>query len=109
MRRREIINIWPAIADLMTILAVPTLCISVGRFAFSPAQSHIPGPVRTIDPPLVELPKNEKMFRAIQRAEDFINEVHAVSGLELDQDQSLRFGDDLVGFEVDSDKPMWKA
>jgi hypothetical protein len=111
VRQRETINVWPAIADLMTILAVPCIVVSVGLFPFSHLEGSRPGG-DSIDTPSTkrsEEPKNVRMFKAIQRAEDFVKEVRGLSGLKLDADQSLRFGDDLVEFRLNSFEPIWKG
>jgi hypothetical protein len=104
MRRRERINVWPSIADLMTVLAVPALYVAVGGLPL-PGSAPVPRPGTGIE----ERAKNREMFRAIQKAEDFVNKVHQASGLELDRDQSLRFGDDLVGFTRSHTKPEWRS
>jgi len=107
MRRRESLNVWPAIADLMTILAVPSLFVSVGLYFYSTLAGFHPVP--GADGGRHEIPKNERMFQAIQRAEDFVKEVRRASGLALDLDQTLRFGDDLVGFPLNGFEPVWRA
>lgn len=109
MRRRDPINVWPAIADLMTVLAVPALCVSVGAIPFLPSASSHGGRERVYHGVLREKAKNERMFRAIQEAEDLVSEIRKDRRLEpYLQDQILRFGDDLVSFERNGFEPQWK-
>jgi len=56
-----------------------------------------------------EAARNQEMFRAIQEAQKFIDEISHSSGLTFGVDQSLQFGDDLVSFELNSVEPKWKA
>lgn len=106
MRRREPLNVWPAIADLMTILAVPALCVAVGKFPGSVFNGSNDGGIVNSD---LEPPKNERMYQAIQRADQFVKDAASKSKIEVDPSQAVIFGDDLVSFKVNSFDPEWKA
>jgi flagellar motor protein MotB len=141
MRRRAPINVWPAFADLMTVLAVCGLFTALALSQINSSQSDLLAKLRELEQKNQDLEEqlrdlklaqqkrendwvnkrklleqqvqeaaaNEKMFKAIQEAQRLIDEVSVASGLSFGSDQSLQFGDDLVGFKLNSINPLWQA
>lgn len=107
MRRRTPINVWPSLADLMTVLAVPALCTAVGLYPYYRNSGGYP----TGGPPGVT-PRNEEMYQAMERAQDVIDGIEAGLPKELGAikkyDQSINFGDDLVDYEINGYVPLWR-
>ena len=98
MKRRRMINVWPAFADLMTVLAVVGLfTAAVMRQLWIQEMAH-----------LEEKIHNEEMFEAIQQVQKVIDEISQGENLAFGADQSLQFGDDLVEFDLNSVEPNWK-
>jgi outer membrane protein OmpA-like peptidoglycan-associated protein len=57
-----------------------------------------------------EAARNEQMFQAIQRAQQIVDEFSKEnSQLQFETDQSLQFGEDLVGFDLNGFEPHWKG
>ena len=138
MRRRRAIEIWPAFADLMTILAVPGLFLAMGLVAelggdFSSfedlkaenlrlqkerddalgldqesGEDHR-GDSDKIQQALRERARNRAMFLAIQEVQRMIDSLAGQGELQFSSDQTLRFGDDLVTFDLNSTRADWKA
>lgn len=150
MRRRHQLTVWPAVADLMTVLAVSGLfgCLALlphaeakGELvkeaqkaeekirdlkekskedqqriqdleatltALREAASRWEEQKQTYEGQLQEAAKNEQMFEAIQRAQSVVDQISADKSLRFEQDQTLRFGDDLVQFAPNSFLPTWK-
>ncbi len=137
MRRRRTIEVWPAFADLMTILAVPGLFLAMSLLgvvgedfhsaeelarqnrelkeqladALELVKERLPGTPE--DPEalrreLRERARNAAMFRAIQDTQRIIDELAGQSDLHFSADQTLRFGDDLVTFDLNSTSVTWK-
>jgi outer membrane protein OmpA-like peptidoglycan-associated protein len=134
MKRRHLINVWPAFADLMTVLAVVGLFTTLALSHTTAKDMDLAARVRELEQQLRdaerdrntrerawnkerdgltrqvrEAARNEKMFQAIQQAQQLIDGISRRSGLAFGVDQSLQFGDDLVSFELNDVKPIWKA
>jgi flagellar motor protein MotB len=137
MRRRAPINVWPAFADLMTVLAVCGLFTALALSQINSSQSDLLAKLRELEQKNHELEvelraqrereadwshrrklleqqvreaaMNEKMFKAIQEAQRIIDQVSSASGLSFGSDQSLQFGDDLVAFRLNETDPIWQA
>lgn len=140
MRSRRSINVWPAFADLMTVLAVCGLFMTLAlvRSASSSKEDatarlqeyerhrqeleerlrrqEVERKAResswrlereNLRQQVREAARNEEMFRAIQEAQKFIDQISRNSGLTFGADQSLQFGDDLVSFKLNSLVPRW--
>jgi len=140
MRRRRQLTVWPAIADLMTVLAVSGL---FGSLALVPqtrsktetlerlrgAQRRVQDLQAQLDSVREKLQKqgadfdrerkdlqsqireaarNQKMFAAIQQAQEEVNRISDNATLQFEDDQTLRFGDDLVHFAPNSLEPTWE-
>lgn len=140
MRRRSSINVWPAFADLMTVLAVGSLFVALAMSWDSRSGEELLARMRTLEVQNRELKsqldkhrdflttkeaewkkdrevlqqevreaaRNEQMFKAIQEAQKAIDAISETSGLKFGIDQSLEFGDDLVTFNLNSDRPIWR-
>ena len=150
MKPRSPFTIWPAVADLMTVLAVSGLfgCLALLPAARSKAslvqnehlaeqriqelekelaqvknqlakaqsarkqlQAQVARQKEDLDKAdtqLREAARNQKMFDAIQRAQDFVNQISQDESLHFGDDQTLRFGDDLVHFATNSLEPTWE-
>lgn len=98
MKRRRPIDVWPAFADLMTILSVPGLFLALGLIAAMEDKPEVPEDVR-----------NLAMFKAIQEVQRTIDVIAVQGGLQFSEDQTLLFGDDLVTFDLNSTSADWKA
>jgi hypothetical protein len=116
MRRRHLINVWPAFADLMTVLAVVGLFTTLALSRVTAKDRDLASRVRELEREreglrlqVREAARNEKMFQAIQQAQQLIDEISKRSGLTFGADQSLQFGDELVSFNLNDVKPIWKA
>lgn len=134
MKRRHLINVWPAFADLMTVLAVVGLFTTLALSHSTAKDRDLAARVRELEQRLQdaerdrdtreqawkqereglkqkarEAARNEKMFQAIQQAQQLIDGISKRSGLAFGADQSLQFGDDLVSFDLNDVKPIWKA
>lgn len=123
MRRRSPINVWPSLADLMTILAVPALFTAVGVLPFlglngsgerQVQQDFVettPKPGRKQEAFGVNLEhvKNKKMFWAIQRFHRMLGSVKKSVGGQLGPAQTIVFGDDLLTYDLgETRKLKWK-
>lgn len=97
MRRRTPVNVWPAVADLMTVLAV------VGLFGALMLERE----GQEMKQELREAAHNQQMFEAIQRTQEIVDQISADRRLEFSADQTLQFGDDLVHFDLNSVEPAW--
>lgn len=141
MRRRAPLNVWPAFADLMTVLAVCALFTTLALSQINSSQSDLLAKLwelerenqelelqvrdlkqaqqereedwarksKIFERQVREAATNEKMFKAIQEAQRFIDAISQGSGLAFSPDQSLQFGDSLVSFDLNSVRPIWKA
>lgn len=134
MKRRHLINVWPAFADLMTVLAVVGLFTTLALSHVTLKDRDLAARVRELEQRLQDMERdldtrerawnqeregltqqvreaarNEKMFQAIQQAQQLIDGISKRSGLAFGEDQSLQFGDDLVSFDLNDVKPIWKA
>ena len=129
MRRRRVQNPWPALADLMTVLAAVGLFVSAAvlsdpeklrekleglRIENESLKVEIQAARHERDDLLSikqELAKNRLMFDSIQAAEDMVGTLKTALQLPADQwgdDQSLRFGDDLIHFDTDDFEVRWQ-
>lgn len=124
------INVWPALADLMTVLSVPGLFTAVGLLPYfvrndsglgvqrvlasvapragSPT-TVAPQPVGTVSPgksggPGYEPPLNPAMFRSTQAAQRVIDLIRPVLGFQFTDAQTLEPGPDLFSFRPGSDR-----
>lgn len=114
IRRRRAIEVWPAFADLMTILCVPGLFLAMGLLSAlgkdgvaSVRQLQVENDRLT--QALQEQARNSAMFNAIQEVQRVIDSLASQSNLRFSSDQTLRFGDDLVTFDLNSTSAEWKA
>lgn len=140
MKRRRQLTVWPAIADLMTVLAVSGLFGSLALLPQAGSKADILQALRKAERTVQELQealdaarqnlqeqkaafdreredlqseireavRNQKMFEAIQRAQQEVNRISESTTLQFEDDQTLRFGDDLVHFEPNSLEPTWE-
>lgn len=136
MRRRHPLTVWPAVADLMTVLAVSGLfgCVALlphaqekgelveelraakrerkaleDELAAAEEKAREQEEVRSaLEKQVREAAKNQQMFEAIQRAQEVVDQVSADESLRFEADQTLRFGDELVEFAPSSFLPTWK-
>lgn len=120
MRRQYTpINVWPAFADLMTVLAVVGLTLAVGVVILwrqdrqtveatskqrDELRSQIDKMSKDLEQQRRELARNRSMFQAIQRVQQIIEEISKDRRLEFGPDQSLQF-DELVSFEINKTNP----
>ena len=95
--KRRAIDVWPAFADLMTILSVPGLFLALGLISSMEK------------PASADEAKNRAMFEAIQEVQRTIDAIAVQGGLQFSEDQTLQFGDDLVTFDLNSTTATWKA
>ena len=138
MKRRRAIEIWPAFADLMTILSVPGLFLAMGLLAVVggdftsiedlKAQNEqlqkerdealdlvqqegpdAPGERERLREELRERARNRAMFKAIQEVQRMIDSLASQGSLQFSKDQTLQFGDDLVTFDLNSSRAIWKS
>jgi outer membrane protein OmpA-like peptidoglycan-associated protein len=138
MKRRRPIEVWPAFADLMTILSVPGLFFamsvlgSVGQDFRSVEElarqnrelrQQLDEAMKLIREQLPEAPedpeelrqeiraraRNRAMFLAIQKVQKVIDGIAGQGDLQFSADQTLQFGDDLVSFDLNSTSVSWKA
>ncbi|HVT14659.1 MAG TPA: hypothetical protein VHQ90_00570 [Thermoanaerobaculia bacterium] len=125
MRRPRSLNVWPAYADLMTVLTVTALFAAAGLAQHSRPQLKVAQENRQLREQLAarqrqldegkereaalkaEAVRNENMFRAIQEAQKRIDKISEQRDLVFSADQSLQFGDDLVSFDINSFEPKW--
>lgn len=101
MRRRSV-EVWPAFADLMTILAV----VSLAGLLLAEARRR--GDHTALEECRAEKARNEAMARAIDEAQALVEEISKSSDLDFAADQTLQFGDDLVGFDLNGVVPHWQ-
>jgi hypothetical protein len=122
LRRRRPIDVWPALADLMTVVAIVGL---TSALQFLPlirrddptGQKHLLNETRKLraqneklQSEIREAARNEQMFQAIQRAQEIVDEFSKENAeLRFENDQSLQFGEDLVEFELNGLEPQWKG
>ena len=105
MRRRRQINVWPAFADLMTVLAVVGLFSAIEmRQSWAEMSENWARERESYE----EKIQNEELFDAVQQVQEVINEISKDASLDFGPDQSLHFGDDLVDFDRNSVEPQWK-
>lgn len=123
MKRRRPLDVWPAYADLMTVLAVIGLLIGAGLLhrdrTSAETQERLGRRVADLETrhteDLAQLRRlarlaaaNQKMSQAIAEAQRRIDEISQHSpGLRFSADQSLEFGNDLVTFETNGVEPNW--
>lgn len=132
MRRRSPLNVWPAYADLMTVLAVAGLFAALS-FHSGPGARDLARQLRALSEDnrrldrllaesrrrfedlqrrykqrITESARNERMFRAIQEVQELVDAVPAKSHLVFGSDQTLQFGDDLVSFPPNGVEPVWQ-
>ncbi len=121
-------NPWPALADLMTVLAAVGFFVSAAvlsdpeklretlkklRIENADLKTEIEAARRERDDLQSikqQLAKNRLMFDAIQAAEDMVGALKSALSLPADQwgdDQSLRFGDDLIHFDSNEFEVQW--
>lgn len=140
MIRRRSLDVWPAFADLMTVLAVVGIFMTLALNYEGKSKEELLARLREserrqrelqsqlerekltrerherewnearrqLQEQVREAVQNEKMFQAIQEAQRFIDAISNHSGLTFGADQSLQFGDDLVSFELNGVRPIWK-
>lgn len=112
MRRRTPINVWPSLADLMTVLAVPALCTAVGLYPYY-RNDDDPSLDRSPDKTQREAAMNEEMFQAIQGAERVVKRISASLPQQLGarpkRDQAIDFGDDLADYVINGYVPTWRS
>lgn len=136
MRRRRKIEVWPAFADLMTILSVPGLFLALGLLAvlgndLKPLEriQELEAQNRELKRQLADLrllisgppddgpvtgpqrrpeARNLAMFRAIQEVQSLIERITG-GNLQFSKDQTLQFGDELVSFDLNSVEASWRA
>lgn len=111
MRRRNPINVWPSLADLMTVLAVPALCTAVGLYPYYRSDDD-PKRDRTAEDVRRERAENEDMFQATQRAQKVIGRIASnleQLGAKLNRDQSIDLGDDLADYVINGVVPKWRG
>lgn len=114
IRRRRAIEVWPAFADLMTILCVPGLFLALSLLAVMgedgiDSVQRLRAENAILNRALHEQARNSAMFKAIQEVQQVIDSLASQSDLRFSSDQTLRFGDDLVTFELNSTRAEWKA
>lgn len=109
MKRRRAIDVWPAFADLMTILSVPGLFLALGLVAVLGDRAFEAFDEEAQRERLQKEAKNRAMVKAIEEVQSIIDTVANRGGLQFSQDQTLQFGDDLVTFDLNSTQADWKA
>lgn len=139
MRRRRHLDAWPAVADLMTVLAVLGLFTALAvvpaseplelldrihrqdeqiaakteelrqlRAQVALAETRHAEAREECEGRLNEVVRNERMFHAIQRVQEIVDQISADQQLEFSDDQTLVFGEDLVEYEVNSTVPIFR-
>jgi len=106
LRRRARLDVWPAYADLMTVLAVIGLSVAASLAPQVPPRPRLRAR-EDLRRKVQEAARNKQMFGAIQEAQRQIDAISQRSGLAFGTDQSLQFGDDLVTFETNGLQPIW--
>jgi len=90
-RRRREVQVWPVVADLMTVLAVVSLVLA------------LTAEEATTEPRPVEVPGNSRDLanaRAIREAREIIQRIGAAVEMPIGADGSLNFRDELVIFKT---------
>lgn len=108
MRRRRAIDVWPAFADLMTILSVPGLFLALGLLSVLGDQALEVFDEEARQARLRQEAKNRAMVQAIEEVQKIIDAIAMRGELQFSQDQTLQFGDDLVTFDLNSTTANWK-
>jgi flagellar motor protein MotB len=137
VKRRYQLTVWPAVADLMTVLAVSGLFGCLALLPHAQEKGDLVEKLRAVqrekqklekdleaaekeakeqeqvkedlEQQVREAAKNQQMSEAIQRAQEVVDQVSADESLRFEADQTLRFGDDLVKFAPSSFLPDWQA
>lgn len=113
MRRRRAIEVWPAFADLMTILSVPGLFLAMSVLGMVgedfKSVEDLARQNRELRKENEARARNEAMFQAIQKVQGIIDGMAEQGDLQFSADQTLQFGDDLVTFDLNSVSVTWKA
>lgn len=132
MRRRPV-SVWPALADLMTVLAVVGLFLALGLMPLIEDKGQLvtrlqdaEAEIRVLSIRLEEqgqtnehlelqlehaeqeVARNKEMFGAIQKVQTIVDEISSDQELRFSADQTLQFGDDLVEFPLNSYEVRWR-
>lgn len=152
MRRRRDLTVWPAVADLMTVLAVLGLFSALALIPtgheerenleerlrelerendhLEQKNAELLRETEQLSAELADLRaehealreqcrqqqeeceakivRNERMFQAIERVQEIVDELSADQALEFGDDQTLEFGDDLVDYDLNSTHPIFR-
>ena len=113
MKRRTPINVWPALTDLMIVLAVVSLFVVLRlletKDSFLRRELAYKTQIEVMEKELREKARNRQMFLAIQKAQKLIDEFTEGDRDAFEDDQSLQFGDDLVSYPINGVEPEWLA